>query len=361
MPETTLAELAIYTARPTVRLNGQDDERLTQLLLAMEVTEQEGGMSSLELRLSNVASEAGGGASFAFEDNRALSLGAEIAIYAGDVSAPQEIFQGLITGLEAVLADDAPPELIVLAEDALQRARMARRTKLHENTTLADLAGAVAQSLGLTPKITELTQSVGTLMQLDESDLAFLRRTLARYDADVQVVGRELHVSPRGEVRRGAITLEMRSQLRSARVLADLSQQVTEVTVSGWDAKQGQRVLGRSSGASPGPGQGARGADLLQRAVGDRAHHIAHLAVTTQEEAQATADAAFDARARRLVSLEAVAEGNPALRVGAHVSLSGLGARFDNTYYVVRACHRFDQEQGYKTAFEAECAFLGGS
>ena len=70
-------------------------------------------------------------------------------------------------------------------------------------------------------------------------------------------------------------------------------------------------------------------------------------------------DAAFDERARRLVCIEGTAEGNPTLRVGAHVQISGLSGRFDNTYYVTRAVHRFDMQHGYRTDFEAECAYLG--
>ncbi len=36
-----------------------------------------------------------------------------------------------------------------------------------------------------------------------------------------------------------------------------------------------------------------------------------------------------------------------------------MSDRFDNTYYVTRACHRFDLDLGYETDFEAECAYLG--
>ena len=53
------------------------------------------------------------------------------------------------------------------------------------------------------------------------------------------------------------------------------------------------------------------------------------------------------------------AEGNPSIRVGTHVRLTGLSRRFNNTYYVTRCCHRFDLERGYETDFVAESAFLG--
>ncbi len=187
-----------------------------------------------------------------------------------------------------------------------------------------------------------------------------MRRLLLRYDADMQVVGNELHVSPRGEVRRGAIELALHSQLRCARVLADLAHQVSEVTVTGWDAAQGQRVSASSTGSQLGPGSGRTGVQLLRQAISERSEHLGHLAATTDAEAQALANAAFDCRARRFVCVQGTAEGNPAVRVGTHIALSGMGSRFDNTYYVVRACHRYDVIRGYEIDFEAECAFWGG-
>jgi phage protein D len=325
----------------------------------MEMTEQEGGMSALELRLSNIASDPSGGADFAFEDDRILKLGAAIALYSGDETGPQEIFRGTITGLEIDFPESGAPELVVFAEDALQRARMERRTKTYVNTTIADLVREIAGHLSLTPVITGFTTKIGTQVQLNESDLAFLRRVLAHYDGDLQVVGRELQVSPRGEVRRDRLELELNGQLRRVRVMADLAHQVTEVTVTGWNPQQGRRVQAKSRGAHSGPGAGRTGAQVLRNTVGDRSNHLAHLAVLTDDEARAVADAAFDARARQFVTVEGTADGNPALRVGTHITLKGLGDRFDNTYYVTRACHRFGQ-RGYETDFEAECAFWGG-
>lgn len=361
MIEAPLSPLGVYSARPTVQVDGQTFPKVSELVVGMDMTEREGGLSALELRLSNIASEPQGGADFAFEDDGILRLGAGIVVFAGDETAPTEIFRGVVTGLEGDFPATSPPELVVLAEDALQGARLARRTKVYSEATLSDLATRIAGQLGLTPVVTGLSDNIGTQVQLDESDLAFLRRVLARYDGDVQVVGSELHVSPRDEVRRGVLDLVLHSQLRWARALADLAHQVTEVTVGGWDAKQGRRVSGRGTGAATGPVAGRTGAQVLDAALGSRAHHVGHPAVTTTEEAQALADTVFDQRARRFVTIEGAAEGNPAIRVGTHLNLTGLGDRFSNTYYVVRAGHHYSSRHGYETTFEAECAFWGGS
>jgi len=359
MPEQPLTQERIYSARPTVRVNGQNQALVTRQLLVMEVDEQEDGLSRLSLKLSNIASDPEGGADYALEDEAVVKLGDRIAIYAGEEAAPQEIFSGRVSALEAGFYANASPTLTLLAEDKLQEARMKRRTKTHDNSTVAALACQVASDLGLTPQVSGLSEQIGTQVQLNESDLAFLRRLLARYDGDMQIVGDELHVGARGQVRRGRIELQLHGQLRSATVLADLAHQVSEVSVTGWDAAQGSRITSQSSGASTGPGQGRSGVELLSSALGERSHHIGHLVVNTDAEGRAVADAAFDERRRRFVTVRGVAEGNPALRVGTHVELKGLGARFSNTYYVVRACHRFDLERGYETEFTGECAFLG--
>lgn len=360
MPEEPLSRLALYSARPTVRVNGSDDDRVSGLLTAMDMAERESGLSTLELRFTNLAADGTGGARFAFEDETPLKLGDRIAVYGGDENAPTEIFAGFVTALEAEFSEDGSPMLTALAEDKLQTARMKRRTRTYDDRSVADIARTIAQDHGLTPRVNGFSDPIGVQVQLNESDLAFLRRLLARFDGDLQVVGDELHVSPRADVQRGRLELAFGSQLRRARVLADFAHQVNEVTVTGWDPAQGQRLTGRSSsGRDRGPGRGRSGADLLEQTLGRRSHHIGHLAVGTSAEVDAVAVAAFDQRRRRFVTVDGTAEGNPALRVGTHVELSGLGPRFSNTYYVVACRHRFDLQQGYETDFTGECAFLG--
>jgi phage protein D len=359
VPEQSTSSSVVYSARPTLKVDGRADDMVQAQLVSLEMVEGEGGMSALELRLDNWVTLPDHTADFAFEDGKKLKLGAALTVATGDVTAPREIFRGTVTGIEAVFEDAASPQLVVLAEDALQKARLARRTRVHDQATVSGLARDVAQKAGLSPRVSGLSDDIGTQVQLNESDLAFLRRMLARHDGDLQVIEGDLAVAPRADTRRGEVELAMYSQLRKVRVLADLAQQVTETTASGWDAKQGQRVSATSSGADAGPGNGTRGADALRDTLGDRSEHVADLAVATDAEAKALADAAFDRRARRFVTVEGECQGNPLVRVGTHVKLTGLGPRFSNTYHVVRAVHRWSLVEGYRTEFEGECAFLG--
>lgn len=359
MSVTQLNRRAVYNPRPVISIDGQRFDKVDELLLALNMHEQEGGLSAIELRFSNIASDASGGSSYAFEDESVIKLGSTITVSTGDISASQEIFRGIITGLEAEFPDSAPPELVVLAEDRLQQARMVRRTELYRDMSVADIARQIGQRLSLQPQVTGLSDSSGTWVQLNESDLAFLRRLLRQFDGDVQVIADRLEVAPISEVQRQVIEMELFHDLRSVRFIADLANQVTEVTSSGWNAISGQTVSGRSQGSNLGPGSGRQGASLLRQTLGVRSEHVGHIAVTTDDEAQALADTIFDQRARSFVTAEGTATGHPSIRVGSHLQLRGVSPRFENTYYVISASHRFDLMSGYMTDFKAESAALG--
>jgi phage protein D len=361
MPEQPLTQNAVYTAIPTVQIDGQSNSNVTSQLLSLEMHEQEGGMSALEIRLSNFGTLSTGVANLVFEDGAVLKLGAAVLVYAGDASSPTEIFRGKITALEGRFPENNPPELMVLAEDALQSARMARHSKNWDSTTLTQIAKQVANNLGLTPVISGLDTNIGTQLQFNESDLRFLRRLLARYDADLQVVGRELHASPRSQAQRNSIEIDLNSQLKHVRVLADLSQQVTQITATGWDYNQGQTISVTSQTTSLGPGSGQTGATWLQQALATRSEQLGQFMNLNTQDAQALVDAEFAQRARCFVVAHGASEGNPNLRVGTYLKLNGLGPRFSNTYYTTSTVHHFDTENGYETRFCAECAYLGGA
>jgi uncharacterized protein len=360
MGEMTLSPLAYYSARPTLRFDGQDNDLLSGALQSMHMQEQEGGLSRLELSFVAWGLQPGGSVGPLFADEQVLKLGAEVKVFAGEAGSPTEIFSGRVGAIEQAFDTQGPPRLIVHAEDAAMKARLQRRSEVYEQQSVADIARAIAQRAGLTPMVSGLTDTHEVQVQCNESDLAFLRRLLARCGGDVQVVGNELHVSPRQDVQRGSVTLALGSQVHRLRAVADLADQVSVVEVTGFDAAAGAPVNASCSDTAFGPGSGRNGPALLQQAYGaERRQHSAHRTATTQAEADSLARAEMERRARRFVQVDGSCEGNPALRVGTHITLQGGDPRFANGYYVTACTHRFDARVGYETDFRAEGAFFG--
>lgn len=356
------AEATVYEGRPRIEIEGEESAMASQLLVQMEMREAEGGMSSAELRFRNTATISGDGDGFAFEDpGSLLSLGKPLRIVAGDFNDPQEIFVGRISAVELVLAAGAAPHLVVFAEDVLQAARMARRTRYREDGSLDALVRSVASDLGLRAETAGLEAEIGPQLQLNETDLGFLRRVLGRFDADLQVVEETIQVAARANVDRGAVALEYGQTLLDFRAVADLADQVTSVGYAGWDTSTSDRMTVESdAGGELGAGDGATGADKLREAFDARPEHVGGMALADQREAQAYVDTLFARRARRFVSAQCRSLGDPSIRVGSVIEITGVGQRFENAYSVTEAAHRFTEDEGYVTDFRAECAYFGG-
>ncbi|KQV92623.1 phage late control D family protein [Pelomonas sp. Root1237] len=359
-PETSerpVSSRTAYSARPTLRVDGQALPALDDLVRTFSVTEAEGGMSSLSLGMGNWGM-VGGSLGLVFDAGGPIKLGARVQLYAGETSGPIEIFDGQIHAIEASGSVGAPPSLLVLAEDKLYAARMSRRSKSYEASSVEDVVQTIASSHGLTVDATGLPSGNALWVQMNESDLSFLRRVLSRSDCEMQVIGSTLQVRSSADMDRGTLDLTLYSQLQEVRVIADLSSQVTEVMARGFDPAAGSDFTKTSTGAQPGPGSGRTGASLLSDIGMERSENLGALPCRNDTEAQALADAAFDQRARQFVRLHGRTEGNAGLRVGSRVNLHGVGRRFDNCYAVVEARHRFDPTSGYVTEFVAQSAFI---
>jgi phage protein D len=214
---------------------------------------------------------------------------------------------------------------------------MSRRTRVFRYLGLDDILSRVADGLGLRLVSAGFEQQLPLEVQFNETDLGFLRRLAGRFGFDFQIVGEEFQVSPRAAVDRGELELQFADRLISVRMLADLADQVSGVTVTGWDPDASDSFEVTGEAQDLGPGRGRTGAAILAEVMAERREHAGAQSIQDRAEAQALAEAAAARRARRFVTVEGRATGDPRLRVGTRVAIGGTGARFDNTYYVTHA------------------------
>ena len=351
----------LLTSSPTVEVGGMSYPLVAENLDRMRIMERPGGLSSLELVMIDSLSQGDGSALHAAGGDSPLQLGAGVRVFGGPAEKDAaELFDGQITAIEAEVRSPGAPLFTILAEDRLFPLRRRRRTKLFEAMNLSDLAGAIAADHRLKPEVRDgVDKTARDWMQADETDLAFLRRVLSRFDADVQIVGDKMQVGRVAMNQRTPIILHAGNTLKYARITADVAEQVTAIRLATFDPKTGEPVDANEVSGGFGPGKGKSGADILNDKFTAVVMHLGRHGPMTDADATALAQAECNRRARAFVRAFGTAQGDARLRVGSWISLVGVNAQFENDYAVVKAVHRWDRKDGYLTDFEAECAYIG--
>jgi len=347
-----VAPLPVRPARPSIAIDGQRQDRLEASLLTMEVSESVEGMARAELVFGNWGGETPG---FQHFDRRTLDFGKPITLKLAD----EQVFAGRISAICAAYPDGGPPTVTVLAEDRLQDLRMTRRSRSFETATIADVARRIASDHGLTPRVDFDAATQPVIAQVNQSDMALLRDLARREDATVWVDADELHVARlRPDTR---VELRWAGSLREFHVEADLAGQRTAMVASGWNVSRRAGASHRAERAAIAQelGEDESGAAILASTLGERVDCIAHAMARDDTEARAIAEASFRHMARSFVRGEGVAEANGAIRVGARLALTGLGALFDGSYRATAVTHRFDQAMGLRTEFRCERPGIG--
>jgi phage protein D len=339
----------LVAARPTIVVDGSESAALASGLLSLHVREHVEGLAACELLVGNWAE-----GDFQHFGRRLLDFGKPLEIHHGTTA----VFKGTITALEGRFPHGSPPTLSVLAEDRLQDLRMTRRTRTWEDMTDAAVASEIGSDHGLQVNWSLGGPTHNVVAQVNRSDLAFLRDRARLAGGELTLDGTALTV--RARTAGQAVALTYGRQLREFTALADLSEQRTEVSVSGWDVG-GKQTIRESAGASAVSGEAAggdTGPALLSRHFGDRKEVAGAAVPLSGDEARARAEALMRRRARRFVCGHGVAEPDPALRAGATVRLSGLGPLFDGEHAVVEATYAFGP-LGARTEILTERAAIG--
>jgi uncharacterized protein len=350
-----------YAAAPAVTIGGRTSAEVDEALVAVQVTETVAGLARCELTLTNWGTR-DGQVGFLWFDRDVIDLGHELLITIGDGERRGAVFDGVVTGLEAQYPQSAAPQLVVLAEDRLQVLRMTRRTRTFEDVTDADVIRTVVGDHGLRADVQADGPTHRIVAQVNTSDLAFVRDRARLLDADLRLDDTTLLVRSRARRDASVGSWDRGADLREFTVTADLAHQRSAVHVSGYDP-QAKEAIDAETTASAIAGElegGESGPALVESVFGSRVERLVHLAPASRAEAQALADHALHATARRLLTATAVVEGDARARPGTRGTFRELGPLFSGTYDIVGARHSFDQVRGLQSTLDLERAGLGG-
>jgi phage protein D len=361
MPDGAPQSLS-FAARPTIRVEGTIQQVLgEQDLQSLLVEETTLGLFRCEANFRNWG-PANGAVGFVYFDRKVLDFGKALSVEFGPPGAISPVFAGRITGIEAHYPSAQIPEIVVLAEDRLQDLRMERHTRSFENVTDSQIIQQIASQQGLAAQVDVDGPTHKVLVQLNQSDLAFLRERAAAIDAELWIDNKTLYAQARSRRNAGPVSLIYGQDLLEFSAVADLADQRSSVQVTGWSVADKAAITGQGDESSLGAelAGGRSGSAVLAQALAQHDEGVARATPLSQLEAKAMAEARYRARARGFVRGTGVVDGNIKVRVGAQVTLAGLGPFFDGPYYVIRARHTFSLLDGFRTTFDAERPGIGG-
>ncbi|MEV8115375.1 VgrG-related protein [Streptomyces xiamenensis] len=292
-----------------------------------------------------------------------LTVGTPVRLLAsagdGGSVAARPLLTGSVTALEIEI-DDTGTFTVVRGLDESHRLLRGRRVASYQNMTLADICAQVARRAGLRPGTVDVAGPVlEHVAQPNCTDWEFLRALAADAGAQVYVADGMLHVvrpaeaggapDPSARARHSPLVLEAGDNLLRCRAGISAAEQVSAVEVRGWDVRTKQPLVARAEAGTAATLDLGVTAGQVSEPFGAAEFVVAGASYGTQAQVDQVAKALAATIAGSFAELEAVIRGNPEVRAGSAVTLTGVGAPFEGRYTVTTSRHVFDPLRGYET------------
>ena len=290
---------------------------------------------------------------FKLVDGTLLDIGSKVELQFAqphERGAADGKFKGEITTIAPQFEHEGVV-LVVRGYDVSHRLNRSRHSRTFQDMTASDIAKKVIGECGLKAKVESTSGPYPFEQQSNETDWAFLWRIAARVGFEVACIDETIHFRKPGADAGTPVKLEWGQGLLGFHPRATGIQQVEKVTVNGWDPKAKRPITADNQN----PHMDSKiGLDRKKVAgdLGGGAIAVSREIVTSQGEATSLAQSTMDKLANAWLEAEGRCVGNPAIRAGCKVQLSGIGTRFGGEYLVTKSTHVVRDKGGYETHFE---------
>jgi uncharacterized protein involved in type VI secretion and phage assembly len=283
-------------------------------------------------------------------DSMPFKIGGAVEVRLGATDdradVPKTLFKGQIATLEPEFGAGGCA-VTIRAYDRSQLLYRSRKSRAFQNQTSSDIVQKLVQEAGLTAECDASGDPHEFMQQDNETDWDFIWRLADRIGFEFVVEDMKAYF--RKPTAEGAVELEWPKTLRSFRPRVTAVQQVKTVTLSVQDPKTKQVI--KSNVTTPNQvAQIGFDRDTVMNALPESDIHVATEPVKSQSEADGIAQALLDKLANGYIAAEGVAPGNPQIKAGAKVKVSGIGEKFSGTYRVAYSTHVL-KGAGYETHF----------
>jgi uncharacterized protein involved in type VI secretion and phage assembly len=291
-------------------------------------------------------------------DSLPFSIGKplEVRLGAADELVTHTLFKGEVVTLEPEFGAGGC-SVRVRAYDRAHVLHRSRRVRTFQNQTTSDIVKKIVSEAGLVARCDVAGEPHAFVQQDNETDWDLIWRLADRAGLEFIVDGEA------GELRKptaeNPIELDWPGSLRSFRPRITAVQQVEEATLRAHDPLTKQVIEARADRPEQIARIGIARGDVAGAFDGATVH-VATEPVASEAEGRVLAQALLDRLANGYVAAEGIAPGNPRIRAGTAVQVSGVGSSFSGTYRVAMSTHVL-RSGSYETHFanSAEHTMVG--
>ena len=288
---------------------------------------------------------------------RLFAFGNEVEIRMGyrDVSRQQILHRGMITAVKTGFPSSGLPQITVSGYDLSYCMKHKKRSRTWDATKDSVIAAQIAGEYSLTPDVQDSLVEHPRTEQNQQTDQEFLKHMAKRTGFEVFTFDRTLSFKKPDQGQAAAITLEWGKGLVSFTPEINISEQITQVDVSGWDVKAKKPIVGTAKkGDELGRDGGQKsGGEIVEAACKEKKTLEMRFPVRSREEAIQKAKAILKSRSELFVKGSGESIGVPDIRPNTNIELLGLGKLFSKTYLVEQATHTISTS-GYRTTFKVK-------
>jgi phage protein D len=245
-------------------------------------------------------------------------------------------------------------ELVITALDRSHRLSHTTQIRTFQKQKYSDVVSTIAREHGLRAQVEDTTIKFDYLIQTT-TNYAFLDEITFRTGYEWRVNDQTLIFKPRSATT--PIELTYGEDLRRVKARFTATNETKDVTVRSWDPLSKKAIVGkatvstvRSAGMNGGTsGLGDTGRTKAKSFAG--ALESSSLIAVSSDEATQISNALGGRMATADLDVRCECLGNPAIRAGSTVKLTGVGTRISGSYYVTSAEHHFGRGRDMVTTF----------
>ena len=261
----------------------------------------------------------------------------------------ESIFYGIITSVTLDYPSSGPPAISVKGMDISFLMMKGKHSESWKEKKYSEVVNAIGQKYAKV-EADATTEKLPLITQHESNDYQFMLWMAEQCHFEFFVLGKTIYFRKPLKDKTPVVVLSFGKNLRSFNTDMNLSSQISQVIVRGYDPLKKEAIEAKSKQVDILGSNTKTGMDIM-KTLGDNTTEYVYTNIPTVAEAQEKADALMNRKAMELIHGSGESIGLPELQAGRFIKLDGVGKKMNQPLLLKSVTHTIDRS-GYLTSFE---------